>query len=54
MLSSASQIYQHAWWFLVFPGLALFITTVAFNVFGDGVRDAVDPRSHEIARGGAR
>jgi oligopeptide/dipeptide ABC transporter ATP-binding protein len=54
MLSSASQLYQHAWWFLVFPGLALFITTVAFNVFGDGVRDAVDPRSHEIVRGGTK
>jgi peptide/nickel transport system permease protein len=54
MLSSASQLYQHAWWFLVFPGLALFITTVAFNVFGDGVRDAVDPRSHDIVRGGTK
>ena len=54
MLSSASQLYQHAWWFLVFPGLALFITTVAFNVFGDGVRDAVDPRSHDIVRGATK
>jgi ABC-type dipeptide/oligopeptide/nickel transport system permease subunit len=44
MISEAQQIYQQAWWFLVFPGLALLITTVAFNIFGDGVRDALDPR----------
>lgn len=44
MLAEAQSIYQQAWWFLVFPGLALVITTLAFNVFGDGVRDALDPR----------
>ncbi len=48
MLSSASTIYQQAWWFLVFPGLALLTTTAAFNIFGDGVRDAFDPRSYEV------
>ncbi len=47
MLSSASLIYQQAWWFLVFPGLALMITSVAFNILGDGVRDAFDPRSYD-------
>ena len=30
--------------YLVFPGLALFVTTLAFNVVGDGLRDALDPR----------
>ena len=49
MLSAASQIYQQAWWYLVFPCVALFVTTVAFNMFGDGVRDAFDPRSHDIS-----
>jgi peptide/nickel transport system permease protein len=44
MLAEAQTIYQQAWWFLVFPGLALVITTLAFNIFGDGVRDALDPR----------
>ncbi|GAA0593668.1 hypothetical protein [Kribbella sandramycini] len=33
------------WWFILFPGLALLITTLAFNLFGDGVRDAFDPRA---------
>jgi oligopeptide/dipeptide ABC transporter ATP-binding protein len=54
MLSTASTMYQQAWWYLVFPGLALLITTVAFNIFGDGVRDAFDPNSHDIPRAGAR
>jgi peptide/nickel transport system permease protein len=54
MLSTASTMYQQAWWFLVFPGLALLITTVAFNIFGDGVRDALDPNSHDLPRAGAR
>ncbi len=44
MLSEAQSVYQQAWWYLVFPGLALVITTLAFNIFGDGVRDALDPR----------
>jgi len=44
MLASAQTVYQQAWWFLVFPGLALLITTLAFNILGDGVRDALDPR----------
>ena len=37
-----------AWWFLVFPSIALLITTLAFNIFGDGVRDAFDPRGDQL------
>jgi peptide/nickel transport system permease protein len=48
MLQEASQFYRVAWWFLVFPGLALLITTLAFNLFGDGVRDAFDPRADRL------
>jgi ABC-type dipeptide/oligopeptide/nickel transport system permease subunit len=44
MLAEAQQVYQQAWWYLVFPGAALVITTLAFNLLGDGVRDALDPR----------
>jgi peptide/nickel transport system permease protein len=44
MIAESSTVYQQAWWFLVFPSLALLITTVSFNVLGDGVRDALDPR----------
>ena len=44
MISEAQGVYQQAWWFLVFPSAAIVITTLAFNIFGDGVRDALDPR----------
>ncbi|WP_020576601.1 ABC transporter permease [Actinopolymorpha alba] len=45
MLNDAISYYQVAWWFIVFPGAALVITTLAFNLLGDGVRDAFDPGS---------
>jgi ABC-type dipeptide/oligopeptide/nickel transport system permease subunit len=48
MISDASKYYTAAWWFLVFPSLALLITTLAFNIFGDGVRDAFDPRADRM------
>ncbi|HET6666153.1 MAG TPA: ABC transporter permease [Intrasporangium sp.] len=44
MISSAQNYYTTAWWFVIFPGAALLITTLAFNLFGDGVRDAFNPR----------
>ena len=48
MISDAQNYYTTSWWFMVFPGAALLITTLAFNLFGDGVRDAFDPRSDRI------
>jgi peptide/nickel transport system permease protein len=45
MLAEAIPYYQVAWWFVAFPGLALVITTMAFNLLGDSVRDALDPRA---------
>jgi peptide/nickel transport system permease protein len=48
MISGAQQVYQQAWWYLLFPSAALLITTVAFNIFGDGLRDALDPRAEQI------
>ena len=44
MLSDAGAIFTVAWWMMVFPGLFLFATTLAFNLVGDGLRDALDPR----------
>ena len=45
MINDATGWYQYGyWWFLLFPCLALLITTLAFNIFGDSVRDAFDPR----------
>jgi peptide/nickel transport system permease protein len=48
MLDGSVPYYQVAWWYALFPGLALLITTLAFNLFGDGVRDAFDPRSDRL------
>lgn len=45
MISDASQIFEVAWWLMLFPGLFLFTTTLAFNLVGDGLRDALDPRT---------
>jgi peptide/nickel transport system permease protein len=46
MISEAQNgdLYTIAWWVLVFPCASLFLTTLAFNLFGDGLRDALDPR----------
>jgi peptide/nickel transport system permease protein len=46
MLSEAGGgIFTVAWWMMLFPGLFLFFTTLAFNLVGDGLRDALDPRT---------
>jgi peptide/nickel transport system permease protein len=45
ILNDASQLYDVAWWLMVFPGGFLIITTLAFNLLGDGLRDAFDVRS---------
>lgn len=44
MLADALQFYQRAWWLLTFPGIAILLTVMAFNLLGDGLRDALDPR----------
>ena len=48
ILGDAQNFYQQAWWYVVFPALALLITTLAFNLLGDGIRDAMDPRTERI------
>jgi ABC-type dipeptide/oligopeptide/nickel transport system permease subunit len=45
MLADATSIYSTAWWYFAFPGGALLLTVLAFNLLGDGVRDALDPRT---------
>jgi peptide/nickel transport system permease protein len=45
MLSDAVHWYQIDPYFMLFPGLAIFVTVLAFNLFGDGLRDALDPRA---------
>jgi peptide/nickel transport system permease protein len=43
--ASSSQIFTVAWWMMLFPGIFLLLTTLAFNLLGDGLRDALDPRA---------
>jgi peptide/nickel transport system permease protein len=45
LLAQAPQFYQTDVWILLFPGFAILFTTIAFNLLGDGLRDAFDPRS---------
>lgn len=44
ILSEAMNYVDFAWWLIIFPGLAIFITVVSFNLIGEGMRDAIDPR----------
>jgi ABC-type dipeptide/oligopeptide/nickel transport system permease subunit len=45
LLQSASDFYTSQPWLMVWPGLAVLLTTLAFNLLGDGLRDAFDPRA---------
>jgi dipeptide transport system permease protein len=44
MLADARQYIDSAWWVVTFPGLAILVTVLAFNLLGDGLRDALDPK----------
>jgi peptide/nickel transport system permease protein len=45
MIAQAAPIFNTAWWFMVFPGIALVLTVLAFNLLGDGLQDALNPRN---------
>ncbi len=47
MLNSAQRFIESAPWLAIFPGLAIFLVVLAFNLVGDGLRDALDPRSQK-------
>ena len=44
MLADSREFMFRAWWVVTFPGVMIFITVLAFNLLGDGLRDALDPR----------
>ncbi len=44
LLSQSQRFVDRAWWLVTFPGFAIFITVTAFNLVGEGLRDAMDPR----------
>ncbi len=45
MLADATTIFNTAWWYMVFPGAALLLTVLAFNLVGDGLQDALHPKA---------
>jgi peptide/nickel transport system permease protein len=45
MISDATQIFDTAWWYMLFPGLALLFTVLAFNLVGDALQDALNPKA---------
>jgi peptide/nickel transport system permease protein len=44
MIAAATPIFDTAWWYMAFPGVALLLTVLAFNLLGDGLQDALNPR----------
>jgi peptide/nickel transport system permease protein len=47
MLASGREYLRHQWWIATFPGIFIALTVLGFNLFGDGLRDALDPRAFE-------
>jgi peptide/nickel transport system permease protein len=49
LLSQSRSYMDIAWWLTFFPGMAIFMTITAFNLVGEGLRDAIDPRSQNVS-----
>jgi ABC-type dipeptide/oligopeptide/nickel transport system permease subunit len=45
MIAQSTPIFNTAWWYMTFPGVALLLTVLAFNLLGDGLQDALNPRT---------
>lgn len=50
LLFAAQPFLHQAWWMALFPGLAILFTTLGFNLLGDGLNDALDPRHRDAIR----
>lgn len=54
MLAEGRGFIDLAWWLAFFPGMAIFLTVLCFNLLGDGLRDVLDPRQRTLMAGGGR
>ncbi|MBP1948330.1 ABC transporter permease [Virgibacillus litoralis] len=45
MVHTGWEFFMEQWWYATFPGIAIFLATVSFNLLGDGLRDVLDPKS---------
>jgi peptide/nickel transport system permease protein len=48
MINTSRNYLLNAWWYSIFPGLAIFITVLVFNLLGDGVREILDPKTRKL------
>ncbi|ABO48939.1 binding-protein-dependent transport systems inner membrane component [Desulforamulus reducens MI-1] len=48
MVSTSRNYFLNAWWYSIFPGLAIFITVLVFNLLGDGLREIMDPKTRKL------
>jgi peptide/nickel transport system permease protein len=49
MIAEATEVFDTAWWYMFFPGIALLLTVLAFNLVGDALQDALHPRAKKKA-----
>ena len=49
LLNPAGMAIQQMWWLIVFPGVAIFLTVLAYNLIGEGLQEATDPRLRQSA-----
>ena len=54
MLAEGRGFIDLAWWLAFFPGMAIFLTVLCFNLLGDGLRDVLDPRQRTLMAGSGR
>jgi len=48
MITTSKSYFLDAWWYGVFPGIAIFITVLSFNLFGEGLREILDPKTRKL------
>ena len=48
LISTSRTYFLHAWWYSTFPGIAIFITVLVFNLVGDGIREVLDPKTRKF------
>ena len=54
MLAEGRGYIELAWWLAFFPGMAIFLTVLCFNLLGDGLRDVLNPSQRTLMAGGGR
>ncbi|TFV64031.1 UNVERIFIED_ORG: ABC transporter permease [Bacillus sp. AZ43] len=54
MLAEGREFIEGGWWLSFFPGMAIVVTVLCFNLLGDGLRDVLDPRQRTLMAGGGR